>query len=364
MKQKIRSDQYVLLLIAFLAGNVLLLSLLDNALKQDAWTAIPAGWLLSMPFILCYVHLCKRFPGRNLMEINDTVFGIVLGRIVSVLYVLYFVILLSFNLRDLGDFYIGLVLPDTPMISYLIVVALVSAYAVNKGMVAISRISIFIVINAVFVIVSTAIMLIGNMDMSNFLPMFEASPINLLRGYHIMTALPFCEVFVFMMVMPGVDKPQRLTRLTLMGVGGGAALLLAVSMRNTAVLGNASSILVGNSFQSVRIISIGEILTRIEMLVAIAITLCLFIKITTCHFALVKGVTHVLGLHSGKPLILPLALICVVLSYIAFDSSVAHAAYASKYHMFYPLLPEFILPPLTVLVAVLRRLGGTQKATT
>lgn len=364
MKPLISNKQYVLLLIAFITGSVLLLSFMDNNLKQDAWSAVPAGFLLSLPFILCYIHLCKRFPGKNILQINDIVYGAVLGRVVSLFYVVYFFVLTSFNMRDMGEFYTGFILPGAPMLSFIVVAALVSSYAVNKGLVPIARICVFIVTYNVITMITTGVMLIPKIDLRNFLPMFETPLPQLLRGYHIIAALPFGEAFVFMMVMPGVENPRKLTSLTLGGVAASGLILLLLSLRNTAVLGPASAILVGNTYQTARMINVGDILTRIELFTAIAITLSLFIKITTCHFALIKGVTHMLNLRTGKPLIVPLALICAVMGYIAFQSIIEHFTYAGEYHMFYPLLPEFILPPVTILVAALRHRGGAQRAAT
>lgn len=362
MKPIILPRQYVMLVIVFIVGSVLLLSFMDNMLMQDAWSAIPGGLLISLPFILCYAYLCKRFPGKNILEINDIVFGVVIGRFLSLFYVVFFFALLSFNLRDMADFYTGLVLTDTPLSFFLVVTALVSSYAVGKGIVPLARLCVFILGYTLITIAFTSLLLTTRMDLNNFLPAFETPLPVLLRGYHIIAALPLCEVFVFMMVMPGVDRPEKLTRMTLSGVGVAALLLLIISLRNTAVLGMSSSIQVGNSYQAVRMISIGDLFTRIELFLAISITSCLFVKIATCHFALVKGVTHVLGLRTGKPLIVPLGLLCVVLGYICYDSTIAHATLTSKYNMFYPLMPEFILPPVTVLVAALRHRSGVQKA--
>lgn len=73
----------------------------------------------------------------------------------------------------------------------------VSAWAVIEGIEVIARNSYMAVIITVFIIVLTFILLLKQMDFSNFLPIFEIPINDFVSGVHTMTIIPFCEIFAF-----------------------------------------------------------------------------------------------------------------------------------------------------------------------
>ncbi len=362
MKSKMLPWQFALVISGYIVGSSLVLSFMDNLLRQDTWISIILGTLAAVPMVWCYVLLCRRFPGSSLLDINNIVFGPVIGRGVSAVYILYAMLLLTFNLRDLGDFYVGNILPVTPMAVFMVFTLLVSAYAVRKGAVPLFRVAIFALLYQIVTFLATTAMLLGRMDFGNLLPVLEAKPHALLQSAHIFAAIPIGDAFLFMLFFPAVTDQRKLGRTMFGGVGLGALVLLLMSLRNAAVLGPSTGVLLGNNYQAVRIIDIAEFLTRLEMLVALGVTFMLFVRIAMMHFSVVKGVTHILNLRCGGALILPIAGIAVVLAVIAFPSTAAHGYSGARYHPFYPLLPEMILPPVTLLVAALRRLDGRAEA--
>lgn len=362
MKSKILPWQFALVVCSYITGSSLVLSFMDNLLRQDAWITVILGALAAAPMVWSYVLLCRRFPGNSLLDINNIVFGPVIGRVMSAVYILYAMLLLSFNLRDLGDFFIGNILSDAPMAIFLVLALLVSAYAVRKGAVPLFRVAILALLYVVVSFLATTAMLLGRMDFGNFLPVLEAKPRLLLQGAHLFAAIPIGDAFLFMLFFPAVTDQRKLGRTMFGGVGLGAFLMLLMSLRNTAVLGPSSGVLLGNNYQAVRVISIAEFLTRLELLVALGVTITLFVRIAVMHFSVVKGVTHIFNLRCGSALILPIAGIAVILAIIAFPSSTAHGYFGARYHPFFPLLPEMVLPPVTLLVAALRRLDGRAEA--
>ena len=86
--------QFMFSIICFMQASILLTSFIVSFTKQDTWFVI----LLSVPvmffLIFIYVALIKSFPGKNLMQINEAVFGKVAGKIISFLYLFSFLTLL------------------------------------------------------------------------------------------------------------------------------------------------------------------------------------------------------------------------------------------------------------------------------
>ena len=345
----------MILIIGFVHGSLLLLSLIDESMKQDAWLAIVSGFVFSIPFFMSYVFLCKRFPGKSLIQIHDIVYGNVLGKILSICYAGFFTLLVAYNYRLIVQFINGYIMPETPPVVIYITIALICAYAVKKGIHTIASMSMYIVIFVILSAVITFLLLLDKMDFTNFLPMFNVSAEEFIRSTCLVAAIPFCDLLFLFMVIPYVGSVKKIGRYVMIGSGIITLVYLLIVVRITATLGISSSLYTESSFQSVRMIDIGEFLTRMELVVALGLIASLFIKISVLHFAAVKSISELLKLKSYKTLLLPFVGIGIVLAMISFDSSVAFEETAD-YHIVLAAPFGFILPPLTLLIAKMRKL--------
>ena len=181
------------------------------------------------------------------------------------------------------------------------------------------------VLTGLFVIIGTFILLVDQMDFTNFLPFFEQPFIRIFQGIHIVSTIPFGETVVFLMIMGCMNKSEYLAKNTFLGLLIGVVSLLIVSVRNTAVLGKTQSIWTSTSFQSIRLINIGTVLPRMDFLIGIAQTILIFFKCSLFFYVLVVALSQLFGLKSYLPLVLPLAGIEVIIAATVFQSPVDHA---------------------------------------
>ncbi len=355
-KGKVCSWQLLFLVAGFVQGSVLLIDFAVGITEHQTWMVILAGLVVSAPFILSYAVLAKRFQGMNVIQVNDLVYGRFLGKVVSVYYIFFYLMTLSFNIRDVGELYITFLMPDTPFIFLLIGFTATCAYAVYKGIEVLARVSHLFLITGMFVIISTFALLIDQMDFSNFLPLFELPFIRIFQGIHLMSAIPFGETIVFLMIIGSLNKTEHAIRNTFIGLLIGAISLLIVSVRNTAVLGKTQTIWTSTSFQSIRLIDIGTVLTRMDFLIGIAQTVLIFFKCSLFFYALAVAVAQLFGLKSYLPLVLPLAGIEVIIAATVFQSPVDHAGITQNAGIIYSAPLMFVIPPLTLLIAKIRGL--------
>jgi len=356
-KGKISSLQLLFLIAGFVQGSVLLTDFTIGITEHQTWMVILAGLAVTAPFVLSYVVLAKRFQGMNLVQINDIVYGRFLGKIISIYYIFFFSMTLSFNIRDVGELYITFLMPDTPFIFLLAVFTATCAYAVSKGIEVLARVSHLFVVTGICVIVSTFVLLIDQMDFSNFLPFFELPFIRIFQGIHIMSAIPFGETLVFLAIMGCLNKTEHMVKNTFIGLLIGAVSLLIVAVRNTAVLGRTQTIWTSTSFQSIRLIDIGTVLTRMDFLIGIAQTVLIFFKCSLFFYALAVSISQLFGLKSYLPLVLPLAGIEVIIAATVFQSPVDHAMITQNAGIIYSAPLIFLIPPLTLLIAKIRGLS-------
>jgi len=360
-KGKINSQQLLFIIAGFVQGSVLLIDFTVGITEHQTWMVILAALAITAPVILSYVMLAKIFPGMNLVQINDMVYGRFLGKFISIYYVFFFLMTLSFNIRDVGELYITFLMPDTPFIFLLVAFTATCAYAVSKGIEVLARISHLFVVTGMFIMISTFTLLIDQMDFSNFLPFFDLPFIRIFQGIHIVSSIPIGETVSLLMIMGCLNKTEHVVKNTFFGILIGVVSLLIVSVRNTAVLGRTQSIWTSPSFQSIRLINIGTVLTRMDFLVGIGQTILIFIKCSLLFYVLVAALSQLLGLKSYLPLVLPLAGIEVIIAATVFQSPVDHAMITQNAGIIYSAPLMFVIPPLSLLIAKIRGLPKSER---
>ncbi len=355
-KGRITEYQIFCLTATFVVGSILVISFVGRISERNTWLVIILSTLLSTPFLLVYSGLSSRFAGLNLIQINNSVYGGVAGRIISVLYIVFFSLTLSFNLRDLGSLYTTFFMTETPAFFFTIVGAAVCSYLVWSGIEAMGRISLVIIVITIFTVIITTLMLSEKMDLANLRPLLDITVVDVVHSVHIVSAISFGGSVVFLMLLSSAGKPEKITGNFYKGFLLGSALLLIASIRNTAVLGSMESILAYTSFQAVRLIDIGNVFTRMDLLIGITQTMVIFFKSSILLYALSVSISQFFGLKSYRPLILPIAGFEVILAATVYQSPAEQSIISINAGVFYLIPVIFILPPLTLLIAKLRKI--------
>jgi len=247
-------------------------------------------------------------------------------------------------------------MPDMLGPVFLIVLTLICAYTVNKGLETIARISLFVVVYFAIAVAADTLLLAEQMDLSNFLPAFQLSAHDYVQSTHIFAALPFCEAVAFVMIFPSLNEYKKAGRYAVGGLTIAAFMLLLIVFHNTAVLGPSAMLFTDTSYEAVRLIDVGDVLTRIELLVAIGITVALFIKVSALYYATVTSISELCRVRSPVTLIIPVGIIAVVFAFHPFASVAVQHENGASYQPMFLFLFEAIIPPLTLLIAKLRRL--------
>ena len=69
-KGKICDLELFFLMTAFVQGSLLLIDFTVSLTEHQTWMVILAGLAVSLPFVLSYAALSKRFPGMNVVARN------------------------------------------------------------------------------------------------------------------------------------------------------------------------------------------------------------------------------------------------------------------------------------------------------
>ena len=87
---EISNTQLMILVLSFLQSMILTINFVYSISKFDTWIAVLTAYVIAIFFTLLYLKIGLKFPGKNLVEINDIVFGPYFGKLISASYIWFF----------------------------------------------------------------------------------------------------------------------------------------------------------------------------------------------------------------------------------------------------------------------------------
>ena len=136
---------------------------------------------------------------------------------------------------------------------------------------------------------------------------------------------------MFLMIAANVEgKEKGLAKYFYGGFFIAALLILLVILRDTAVLGNMLEFLSLPSFEALRLATLFETISHIEILFAVLLILFLFFKISILFYTSILAVSHFFKIKSYRPLILPASALIVVYSITIFENVIMHTTIARE----------------------------------
>lgn len=354
-KGRISGSELTLLIIGFIFGSSVLLPPGAGA-ENMGWLAILGGLAEAIVFAFIYIGLALRFRRKSLVEIADEVYGRYLGILVSVAFIAYLFYLGSLVVADFHDFIKISILVQTPSSVINLFGLFIIVYAVANGVEVLSRAGQGMVIVTVLLFVLTTMLLINEIQIDNFLPLFAVPARKILWSAHGAATFPFGEIVAFTMILPFLNRIEETRNSVIKALLGGAAILLLVSFRSIGVLGKSAELFVYPSHHVGRLINIGNVFNRLEILVSLNFLMMGFIKIGVLLYATALGVAQIFRLPSFKSLILPMGLLMATAAMLNFSSVTHNHKFSSEIYPWLAIPFQVGIPLLTLLIAVIRRL--------
>lgn len=349
--------QFMFSVACFIQASALLSSFFVSIARQDSWICVALGMLAAVPLLLIYLGLMRCFPGKNLLEIHEAVYGRVIGSIVSLLFVLFFITLTSLNLLVLGQLVKQTIMLHTPPIVLTGLCTAVCAFAIYRGLDVVTRYSLAFLLLSAFVVIAASLLTLDLWHPENFSPMLGQPAESYVQSTHLAATIPFGEIVAFMMVVPRVKRGKKgIARYLLGGLFIGGMATLTVVARDIAVLGNTIVLFSLPPFETLRMVTLVPSLSRLEILFEIVLIVLLFFKILILYYASVSALAQLLRLRSRHPLVLVTGALFNVYAVFIYPSETVHNAAARETTAFLWTLFELALPLVTLAVAVLRKL--------
>lgn len=356
--ETISARQFTLLVALFTVGSSILISPsgLASAAKQDAWIAAIIGAAAALGLVALYNRLWEPLKGRTLTEAAEAYLGVWPGKVFMLLNSLFFLLLSALVLRNIGDFIVTQIMPETPIQFIHILFLGVVLMAVRLGLETFGRAAEIFFPWVIFFFLFLVVLLPPQFDIHRMQPIMEASFKQLARASLPFIGTPYLELAIFLMILPSVNVTRAGKRGFYAGVALASLILILISMLSIFVLGpDFTSRNLYPSYALAKKISIGSFLERVEVLMAGIWFITIFIKLTVCMYATVLSLSQTLKLNSYRPIVLPAGMIVIVLSLMLYPNTSYFLNFATKTWMFYSFTHGLVFPLILLAVATIRR---------
>jgi len=356
MKEKniISGKQFMFTIACFIQSSALLSAFIAAITLQESWIPSIISIILCIPFFILYSKLSKLFPNKTYVQIIEIILGPFFGKILNIFYIAFFFVLTSLNIRDLSNLTKITTLNKTPDLVIILICVSVCSITITYGLKTITQLGKLFTITSIAVTIISILLLIEEFCLPNLLPVFSLKFINYVQATHIAMTIPFGELIVFLMITPNVKmKENKLTKYFISGFLIGGFTFLFSILRDIAVLGNTFSVFTTPSLITFRLIHVGEVLSRMEILFAIILIMLLFFKINFLYYITMITIKDSFKLKSFKKLIKIVGATLIIASITIQTDPLTHMHTARTVEPFIWVLFEFAFPTIIFLIAII-----------
>jgi len=328
---------------------------------RDAWLSVLGAWFFDVLLAGVYAYMGLRFPGQNCIQYSMTILGKYIGRIVGIMFPLFFLMVSSLLMSSLNGMMVNLFMPKTPIEILLGISYIIIAYGVKKGIETIARTCEVLGPVYLLSLITLLALVIPEVRINRLKPMFTNGVTPFLTG--IPFILSFIGICIIMgMYIPICNRPRNGFLAKLIAVSMGALMLGLLICFCVGIFGaEQAGNMVNPGIELARIIRLGSFFERLEavwLMVAIASGI---MTSANALWAFSLGISQIVGLKTYKPIVYPAALIAYVLSLTSFKSTVELLDFTFYSYMFIGILVETGLEMLLFIAALISG-KGTKKS--
>jgi spore germination protein len=289
-KQSISTSQLTLIMASFLTAGSGLSLVKDTILfaRQDAWfTFFPAmlyGFLVS----ICIIYLSRNSVEPTLFELNKKLAGNTFGSLINVWLMIYLVLSVSMDLRELSEFIKTILLYNTPTPVINLCILVLAVYLVRAGIEVLVRVNHVYYLATLIMFLVMPILLLNEVTFSNLKPVFGSGLIGFSKGAFNLLGL-YGEVLIIGAVTfaftPKVEPGKIHPLLRGIMLGTFLATMMMVTLLVSIGTSMGSKAMYPNLFV-LQMIHITDFLDRLDILMTSVFIPSLIMKICIVYYAL------------------------------------------------------------------------------
>jgi len=319
----------------------------------QGYLAILAGGIISYGITIISLMVGRRFPKQTPFIYARSILGHIIGTLLMLVLIFTALMAVSLVIRNLGDFLITAILPNTPLSANILLMLFLVCVGCYLGLETLARFNeLFapiVLIAWIFVIVAA----VPKIDLGWLRPLFDISLEGLLSTTLVASTL-LVDGMIELMFFPFVADQKSLAKYLGYGIATGTFIVLLLQV---SVIGVYSPALARTFafpvLQLAQDATLGVFLGRIEAIFLVVWVVGTFIRVSVVFYGTSLGMAQTLGVKNHRFFIPPMA---AGVFYIAFKAgnvpeSFNYDALFSKA----ALLVQVGIPALLLLGAVLMR---------
>lgn len=319
-KQALTNKQGSSLIALYLIGNAAIMAL-GSAAKEDFWLSIISAVFLAWLVTLQLSYVSNLYPGQNFFEIFESIFGKVIGKLLTAIFTFYTMQTGGIVLRNGTQFININGLPYTPIMLIILCVIFLSAFIVKSGIRVMGKcaevfITIFIIAISIVILFS-----INKMRLGNIAPFLNKGIKPVILSTFYTFGFPFGEIVTFSLVLSNFEKGVKINKVYRNGLIVGGVVMLIASLNNAFVLGvETANATYYPTYLTATRLTIPPFFQGTEVFLAGIIVFASFTKVSVYLLASCIGVSKLFDCKDYRIIVTPMAIILMIWSYNLFKS--------------------------------------------
>ncbi|MBS3872493.1 MAG: endospore germination permease [Firmicutes bacterium] len=304
--------------------------------------AIAGGAVLSMLILYLAVSVAKMFPDHTPFEYAKLIYGRWLGSLIALSLVVFNLLIGTMVLRDLGDFLISAILPETPLSANIALMLGLVCFGVYLGLESLARFNEGF---APLILLSWLIVIVAGLLRADFgwlRPLLAVEPSQLMlstlvSGSIIIDGLIVLLFFSFVKDQGSVLKYNTWAIIMATVIMAGAQVAVVTSLSP-----NLAQTVLYPILELARNTPLGAFLERIEALYLAVWIMGTFIKIAVLFYGSCLGLATTTGVKNYRTFIIPIAALSFYFSFQA-DNIVQSSLFEAMFHHYAPFYEAGLL---------------------
>lgn len=329
------------------------ISVLIRYSSTSAWYTTLISCIISIILFLFICKLINRFPQRNLTEIFDIVMGKVIGKFLSIIFVVFFIFYSGANIREFVEMIKAYILPYTPpSIIIAVFLGVVVAYS-YAGIEEIAKMSYVSFVTVIVGLITILVLPCKSYSINNLAP---------LGGYGIKSVITlgfwrasaYSDVILLAFIINCLQKVSQFKKVGLISLSiSGVIASISVICSLMAFEYPQASENVSSLFQLSRIIYISRFFQRIESVFIFIWVIASLINVSVTFYIAVSIFCKTFNVPEHRPCLFPFTYFTFMVTLMPNNLSETSELYV-RFVRQYSLVITYAIPSLVLFVAVLR----------
>ncbi len=317
MNIQITKRQLILVIVNFVIFSSILMApaITVVSAKQDGWIAMLLALIIGLILNLLYLFLFKKYNYPSLFELMNRAAGKWFGTVMNILITFYALHLAALVVRNLSNFMVSSVVPYSQPWTYQMLIIIIVMYSAALGAKNLFLLNDLLFPIVIFLTVFSLFLMTKDFSLLELKPILHAGTSSIFQGAYTTLGFPFIEVLLIGAFFQYVKKKEKLMLAYLSGIAaGGLVLVITVFI----IIGSEGTYIVARetfpTYSVLRDIDFITVLERVEILLAVAWMIGLFVKICVCFLVVMMGLKHLSGSKTYRPYLIPIGILIWAMS--------------------------------------------------